>query len=210
MLKKILKNIIRKLYYAGGLHELQNEKLPYQDLSSVATYKNAKIYHDAVIYNPQHDKSKITIGDHSLIRGTLLIFPYGGKISIGENCYVGDLSRIWSAEEIVIGNDVLISHNVGITDTNAHETDPVERSVNSKIILQTGLPKQKGSVVSSPVIIKDKAWINFNSIILKGVTIGEGAIVSAGSVVTKDVAPYTVVGGNPARVIKQLDNPTSK
>jgi galactoside O-acetyltransferase len=59
-------------------------------------------------------------------------------------------------------------------------------------------------VERQPVTIESKAWIGFNVIILKGVTIGEGAIVGAGSVVTKDVPPYTIVGGNPARVIREI------
>lgn len=59
-------------------------------------------------------------------------------------------------------------------------------------------------VVMGPVRIEDHAWVGFNVIILKGVTIGEGAIVAAGSVVTKDVPAFTVVAGNPARVIREL------
>ena len=59
----------------------------------------------------------------------------------------------------------------------------------------------------APVRIGDKAWIGFNAIILKGVTVGEGAIVAAGAVVTKDVPPYTIVAGNPARVIRTLSEP---
>ncbi len=65
-----------------------------------------------------------------------------------------------------------------------------------------GLYKDWSNVKSSPITIKDKAWIGFNSIILKGVTIGEGAVVAAGSVVTQDVPDYAVVGGNPAKIIK--------
>lgn len=204
LIKKILKKLIRKLYYIGELDQLQNKPSLYKDFSKVVTYNDALFYFDSMVNNPQNNKNKIKVGNNSHIRGTLLIFPYGGEILIGDNCYVGDYSRIWSAEKIVIGNDVLISHNVGITDTNAHELNDYERSNNSKIILQKGLPNSKGNVDSAPIIIGDRAWINFNSIILKGVVIGEGAIVAAGSVVTKDVAPYTLVGGNPAKVIKKL------
>ena len=60
-------------------------------------------------------------------------------------------------------------------------------------------------VRSAPIVIEDRAWIGFNAIILKGVTIGEGSVVAAGAVVTKDVEPYTVVAGNPARVVKRLE-----
>ena len=193
-LKKTLSTIIRKLYHYNH----------HQNVSKSVSHGNSYFYHDAIIGNGQGDKSKIIVGDDCHIRGTLLIFPYGGKITIGNNCYVGDLSRIWSAESVTIGDDVLISHGVGISDTNAHELDAEERAANARNTMKNGLPKIKGSVLSSPIVIGNKAWINFNAIILKGVTIGEGAIVSAGSVVTKDVPPYTLVGGNPAKILKSL------
>ena len=64
--------------------------------------------------------------------------------------------------------------------------------------------KDWGCVNSQPIVIEDDAWIGMNCIILKGVTVGRGAVVGAGSVVTKDVPPWTLVAGNPARVIKEL------
>ncbi|MCC6253165.1 MAG: acyltransferase [Bacteroidia bacterium] len=153
----------------------------------------------------QNKPENIIIGNNSHIRGTLLIFGYGGKISIGNDCYIGDGSRVWSGQEVIIGNDVLIAHHVGIVDTQAHEINANERAQRYKELVAEGSWKDKGSIETSPIIIKDKAWISFNSIILKGVTIGEGAIVAAGSVVTKDVEPYTLVGGNPAVFIKKLN-----
>ena len=64
--------------------------------------------------------------------------------------------------------------------------------------------KERGNIITAKIVINDYAWINFNSIILKGVTIGEGAIVAAGAVVTQDVPPFTLVAGNPAKVVKKL------
>ena len=61
-------------------------------------------------------------------------------------------------------------------------------------------------VKTKPIVIEDDVWVGFNSIILKGVTIGKGSIVAAGSVVSKDVEPFTVVAGNPALVIKKMKN----
>ena len=67
-----------------------------------------------------------------------------------------------------------------------------------------GAYKDWSNVKEDKVTIKDKAWIGFNSIILKGVTIGEGSIVGAGSVVTKDIPDWSIVGGNPAKVIREI------
>ncbi len=64
----------------------------------------------------------------------------------------------------------------------------------------------KGNIITSPIVIKDYAWISFGSTVLKGVTIGKGAIVAAGSVVTRDVPDWTVVAGNPAKNIKTLNH----
>ncbi|QTE47088.1 hypothetical protein J3L21_19740 [Mucilaginibacter rubeus] len=108
---------------------------------------------------------------------------------------------------ITIGDHVLISHNVHIVDTNSHEVQHDERAESfMKTVKNGGNYLVKGSVQTAPIIIEDHVWINFNVIILKGVTIGTGAIIAAGSVVTKDVAPFTLVGGNPAKFIKSLDN----
>jgi acetyltransferase-like isoleucine patch superfamily enzyme len=204
--KRGIKKIIRKLYYLGELNELEAppQLTLRKDLNKYVTHENAFFADSAIIGNSQNDKTKIIIGYNTHVMGTLLLFPYGGEIKIGNNCYIGDLSRIWSAEKIEIGNDVLISHNVNIIDTNSHEIDATERALNEREILKKGLPTKKGNVLSSPIIIKDFVWINFNATILKGVTIGEGAIVGAGAVVTKDVPEYSFVAGNPAKVIKFL------
>jgi acetyltransferase-like isoleucine patch superfamily enzyme len=165
---------------------------------------NFVLYPETIISNMQNNPSHIIIGDNTHVRGTLLIFKYGGKISIGNNCYIGDRSRIWSGESVSIGNNVLIAHQVNIVDTQAHELDSIERSQRYEELIKAGPWSSKGNIETRAVVIKDKAWISFNAIILKGVTIGEGAIVAAGSVVTKDVAPYTMVAGNPAVFVKNV------
>jgi acetyltransferase-like isoleucine patch superfamily enzyme len=158
----------------------------------------------AKVFNFSRDKSKIRIGKNSRLRGELLIFPYGGQIHVGDNCYVGEGTRIWSGENIFIGNNVLISHNVNVIDSNSHEIDYIARAIGYQNLLLNGHPKDKGEILTSPITIQNHVWISFNVCILKGVSIGEGAIVAAGSVVTKDVPAFTVVAGNPAVVIKDL------
>ncbi|HEY4181741.1 MAG TPA: acyltransferase [Kofleriaceae bacterium] len=157
----------------------------------------------ARVHNPL-GRACIIVGARTLVDGELLVHDYGGRITIGTDCYIGMESRIWSGHDLTIGNHVFIAHNVTITDTNAHQVDADERAAHYQRTVVEGRPFEKGSIATSPVVIHDHAWINFNVAILKGVTIGEGAIIGAGSVVTKDVPPYVLCAGNPAQVVRSL------
>ena len=100
------------------------------------------------------------------------------------------------AASVTIGNRVLISHLVNIHDTNSHPVDANKRHEQFLQILERGHPSEGDlDVRSAPIRIGDDVWIGFNSIILKGVTIGPRAIVAAGSVVTEDVPPAVIVAG---------------
>ena len=150
------------------------------------------------------DPSRIEVGARTLVDGELLVHDYGGRIIIGESAYIGMGSRVWSGDKVQIGNHVFVAHNVTITDTNSHQTDAEERAAHYQRTVVEGRPFEKGTIKTAPVVIGDHAWINFNVAILKGVTVGEGAIIGAGSVVTKDVPPYVLCAGNPAHVIRSL------
>jgi acetyltransferase-like isoleucine patch superfamily enzyme len=106
------------------------------------------------------------------------------------------------ADRVEIGNDVMIAWGVTIVDHNSHSVRYSERKGDTeKWLLGT---KDWASVKIAPVRIEDKAWIGFEAAILKGVTIGEGAIVAARAVVTKSVSAWTLVAGNPAKVVREL------
>jgi acetyltransferase-like isoleucine patch superfamily enzyme len=164
---------------------------------------SATLHPTAQIENILRQPEAIVIGAHTHVRGQLLTFWNGGKITIGDWCYVGEDTRIWSQSAISIGNYVLIAHLVDIHDTNSHPIDWRERRLDTEAIL-SGTYRTPTQTVSAPVTIEDDAWIGFKATIMKGVRIGRGAIVSAGALVTKDVQPWTVVGGNPAKVIAEL------
>jgi len=165
---------------------------------------------DARIINFQNDTAKIKVGNHSLIRGELLVNSYGGEIEIGDYSSIGENSRVWSASKVTIGNAVHVSHGVNIIDCNTHSLDPLERDAEYKEILKSGKINKKGSIGTEPIIIEDFVWISFNATILKGVRIGKGAVIAANSVVLKDVEPFTLVGGVPAVKIKAIDHPGIK
>jgi acetyltransferase-like isoleucine patch superfamily enzyme len=171
--------------------------------SRVTCSGNVIFGHKASVFNIQKDIKKISIKENSFINGELTVYKHGGEIRIGQYCFIGEHTKIWSAKEILIGDRVLIAHNVNIHDCNDHPIDPKQRHLHYKSIISTGHPDDI-FLEEKKIVIEDDVWIGFNATILKGVTIGKGAIVGACSVVTKDVAPYTIVVGNPARIVKTI------
>jgi acetyltransferase-like isoleucine patch superfamily enzyme len=99
----------------------------------------------------------------------------------------------------------LISHNVNIIDTNSHELNHLKRANDFISLIKEGYATKQGSIVCDDIVIEDYAWINFNAVIQKGVRVGKGAIIAPSSVVTEDVEAFTLVGGNPAKFIKYLE-----
>ena len=149
------------------------------------------------------NKYDIVIGKRCEIKGQLFSFE-GGKILIGNNVFMNYNSFIGSMEAVTIGNDVIIATNVRIFDNNNHPTSPTQREMMSHNDFYGELWTWKYAE-HKPVVIGDNVWIGEFSAILKGVTIGKGSIVASHSVVTKDVPPYVIVAGNPARVVKRLE-----
>ncbi|MGJ4932295.1 acyltransferase [Bradyrhizobium sp. HKCCYLS2038] len=153
--------------------------------------------------NQQRERSAIVIGENCWIAGQLLVFGHAGRISIGDFCYIGEGTRIWSAASVTIGSRVFLAHNVNVHDTNSHAMSAQERHANFRQRVLQGAAERPENAAVAPVIIEDDAWIGFNAIIGKGVTIGRGAVVGGGAVVTRDVAPFCIVAGNPAVVVGQ-------
>lgn len=163
-----------------------------------------KFFPSSKVINIKGGQTNIKIGKNTSIRGELLTFRHGGEIVIGDYCYVGEMTRIWSASKISIGNRVLIAHNVNIHDNNAHPIDAQQRHEQYKKIISSGHPKEDSTLNEKSIIIEDDVWIGFNSTILKGVTIGKGSIIAACTLITKDVPPFVIIAGNPAQIIKTL------
>jgi acetyltransferase-like isoleucine patch superfamily enzyme len=166
--------------------------------------KGAFLSHTARIRNALGDSDKILIGEYSHVRGELMIFGHGGRISIGEWCYVGVGTRIWSAASIEIGDRVQISHSVNIFDNLTHPLQATQRYEQTRQIFLSGQLPRKISLDEKPVKIGDDAWIGACAMVLRGVSVGKGGIVAAGAVVTKDVPAYSIVAGNPAVVVREL------
>ena len=155
-------------------------------------------------------EQRLIIGKDCIIGGQFIFESSEGKITIGNHSFIGSSTFI-SRSSITIGNNVTIAWGSTIYDHDSHSLDYMERRKDIDDELADLRSKQNmiahknwDVVKNKPIKICDDAWIGMNCIILKGVTIGEGAIVGAGSVVTKDVPAWTVVAGNPAKVVKTL------
>lgn len=138
--------------------------------------------------------NRVTIGRGAIIRPSN---SFGGEIGeglkIGNNSNIGALNYIGCSGYIELGNNVMLGPKVGLFAENH-----VFRSVD--------IPIKEQGVDKQFIRIEDDCWIGANSMVLAGVTIGTGSVVAAGSVVTKDVPPFCVVGGVPAKVIKRRKN----
>jgi len=150
----------------------------------------------------QPNGCSLSIGAGSNIEGSLVLERASARISIGSRTHVGGGTLLAAASSIEIGDDVLIAFEALIMDHNSHSLKFRERQHDVRDWIQGN--KDWSTVATAPVKISNKAWIGVRAIVLKGVTIGEGAVVGAGSIVTSDVAPWTIVAGNPARIIRPL------
>jgi acetyltransferase-like isoleucine patch superfamily enzyme len=127
-----------------------------------------------------------------------------GRVTIGEFSLLNG-SRIICNSSISIGSHCLISWNTVLMDTYRVPFDPVERRKVLETAMSSPARRLNAVAPSLPIQIGNNVWIGFDACILPGVTIGDGSIVGARSVVAQDVPPCSVVAGNPARIIRQLD-----
>lgn len=127
--------------------------------------------------------AKLSLENNSIIgSGCSILLGENGKISIGENSYIAANSIIGAGERVEIGNNCMISWEVTIIDDDGHTF-----KTHSQI---------------EPIKIGDNVWIGTRAVILKGVVLGNGCVVGAGSVVTKSFPKNSIIGGVPARLIK--------
>jgi maltose O-acetyltransferase len=114
-----------------------------------------------------------------------------GLVSTGDNCYLGDGVQIYAwNEHVSLGNNVLVAAGARMI-TRKHGFADMEQ------------PMSEQGYTNAPIVVEDDVWIGFQAVILPGVTLGRGSIVGATAVVTRDVEPYSIVGGVPARLIRK-------
>lgn len=142
----------------------------------------------------------IVIEDNCIIEGTLLSAAHG-KIHMGKYSKIGANTHLRCVDEIVLGDYSAIANNTVVCDNNNHPVNPADRMIMRLTPLGSDERSWKHSD-HAPIIIGKNVWIGEYARICKGVSIGDGSVVAANSVVTKDVPANCIVAGNPARVVK--------
>jgi maltose O-acetyltransferase len=166
------------------------------------------VEHGGKIVNYSDNIQHITIGHHMTLGGEVYCSP-NGRVRIGNYVYLGMHAAICAANSIEIGNYVGISNYTFVVDNNNHPIEP-EKRIEHRIRVAPGGEGYANMGAAweisdnAPIVIEDNVWIGMFCYIGKGIRIGEGSIVARQSVVTKDVPPYVIVAGNPARIVKQL------
>lgn len=142
----------------------------------------------------------LRIGANATMDGVHFAVGEDGRVSIGDYCYFTNAVLLCELE-LHIGNYVVIGWNATIADTDFHPLAPAERIADAIACSPSGQGRPRPEIAKKPVVIEDDVWIGPNATILKGVRIGAGAWIEAGSLVTRDVPPRSRVLGNPAQII---------
>ena len=145
----------------------------------------------------------LVIGANCTMDGVHFALGETGRVQIGDCCYFTNAVLLCDLE-LRMGDYVVIGWNATIADTDFHPLAPAERIADAIACSPLGQGRPRSEVPKQPVIIEDDVWIGPNATILKGVRIGAGAFIEAGSLVTRDVPPRARVLGNPAQVIGEM------
>ena len=158
---------------------------------------------------PREDVA-LRIGDRCLLHNEFIFESTRGEITVGNGVFINGGTKLISRSSIVIGDAVTIAWGCLIYDHNSHSISYLDRIADQDqqlIDFPLGnmvANKDWTSVAAAPIKICNYAWLGFDVVVLKGVTIGEGAIIGARAVVTKNIPPWTIAAGNPARVVKEI------
>ena len=157
---------------------------------------------DELAFKRFHSRQKdaLVVGAHCTMDGVHFDLGEAGRMVVGDYCYFTNAVLLCELE-VRIGSYVVIGWNTTVCDTDFHPLAPAERIADAIACSPLGKGRSRPPILKRPVIIEDDVWIGPNATILKGVRIGAGAWIEAGSLVTRDVVPRSRVLGNPAQVI---------
>jgi acetyltransferase-like isoleucine patch superfamily enzyme len=201
---RYIRNKVRKLIFDRHVQGIKK----YISIGNSHLFENFRL----TLIKPLADKTFVKIGNDTILDCKVIFESETGQVIIGDKCYIGT-SSIICRTKIEFGSNIMVAMGSVFYDHDSHSLNYLERQKDIEQQLKDHRDgnffienKSWTDVSSQPIKIEDNAWIGINCIILKGVTIGEGAIIGAGSVVTRNVPAWTIAAGNPAKVIKEIPN----
>lgn len=212
MLKKILTKVVSYLkreLTGGGVKAIFKRYSQYVAIDISTIMLEGSTIH--INHQKPEERKYVTIGKNGLNKASFIFESEKGHVTIGNNVHLGGVTFI-SRNQIIVKDNVTMAWDITIYDHNSHSIYWDERKNDNETCYSdyknfngnNVVTKDWSNVKNAPIIIESKVWIGFGVLILKGVTIGEGAVIGAKSVVTKDVPEWSVVAGNPAKIIKVL------
>jgi acetyltransferase-like isoleucine patch superfamily enzyme len=205
----LLKRLFGRIFY--NTYEIRNASVAL-GIGARVSSTTYLLHGSSIRFDVGNESRKyVVIGNKGLINARFIFESLRGEVVIGNNVHIGGATFI-SRNSIIVDNDVTMAWDITLYDHDSHSIHwEYRQNDNNQCFMDyfanggnNVFNKDWSNVVSKPIHVCSKVWIGFGVTILKGVTIGEGAVVGAKSVVTRDVPPWTVVAGNPARVVKQL------
>ena len=180
-----------KLAYRGEGAEIEPSST-FHFADNIRIGARARVSRNAILRaNTQH-KPGIEIGDETLVLESVLINCNEGHVKVGSHAWLGPFCLIYGNGGVDIGNNVLIATHSSI-NTVSHHAGRTDVAINDQ------------GIYTDPVVIEDDVWLGLNVTVLQGVRIGKGSIIGAGAVVNKDIPPYSIAVGTPAKVIRQRE-----
>lgn len=206
MIRKVL-NLFKK--NKAAIPSFQKYRNYFEKEVSTIMLGNSSLRFD--VTDKIENRNYVTIGKKGIINAQFIFESGKGEVIIGDNVHLGGVTFI-SRNKIEIHNDVTMAWGIVIYDHNSHSIYWEERKNDNQQCYDdyvncngnNVVHKDWTNVADAPIVVESKVWVGFDVTILKGVTVGEGSVIGAKSVVTKNVEPWTVVAGNPAVVVKYL------
>lgn len=155
---------------------------------SVLIDRKVELYTSSPFWNFHHG-GEIVLHENVMLGKGMIIHCYGGRVEVGDNSIFGPNVTIYGHGNVTIGKNCLIAMETKIIAAN-HDVPPSNVNINQRYD------------VREPIVIGDDVWLGAAVIVLAGTSIGNGCVVGAGSVVTKNLEPYSIAVGNPAKVIR--------